>query len=193
MTHVEQALVDLLLDRIGQVEQTQQVTHGGARAPHRIRNLLMCKVKFLDQAHESLRFLEWIQVFALDVFDQRDGRRRFCIEFAHHRRNLLQPGQLRRAPAPLTGDQLEMIAFGAHHDRLHHTLAADRIGQFLQGFRLENLARLIATALDAIDIDFASGHRMASAVCCASATSSILPISEPRPRPRRFFFIVLID
>ena len=49
MTHVEQALVDLLFNRFGKIEQAQQVADGSARTPHRIRNLLMRKVKFFDQ------------------------------------------------------------------------------------------------------------------------------------------------
>ena len=153
MAHVQQALVDLLLNGFGEIEQAQQVRDGSARASYRIRNLLMRKVKILDQAQKCLRFLEWIQVFALDILDQPNRRGRFGIEFPDDRRDFLQTGKLGRTPASFTRHQLEVIGFGTHDDGLHNTLLANRIGEFPQGLLLEHLARLVLAALNTINIE----------------------------------------
>ena len=57
------------------------------------------------------------------------------VDLEHDDRNLVQAGALRRAPAPLAGDDLEVIglaAHGAHHDRLHDAALADRVGQLVE-------------------------------------------------------------
>src|SRR5690606_16759729 len=68
---------------------------------------------------------------------------------ADHRRNALEAGLLTGAPAAFTGDDL--IAAGgdrADHDRLHHAVGTDRLGEFLEGGRVHVAARLVLATLD---------------------------------------------
>ena len=172
MSHVEQALDNLLLDRLSQVEQTQLVAHRGARTSDRVRHLLVGQVEFLDQAVESCRLLERIQIFALDILDQRNRRRGFGIQFTNHRRHLLQTRQLRRTPATFTGDQLVMISFRSKDYGLHDTLRTNRISQFLQRLLIEVLPWLKATSLNLLDID------LDQAIAMGLGTGNLFEISD---------------
>jgi hypothetical protein len=70
----------------------------------------------------------------------------------HDDRHFVQVGALRRAPAPLAGDDLEVVgAAGAHHDRLDDAALADRGGQFGElgvGEQLARIARIGAHVFD---------------------------------------------
>ena len=57
-----------------------------------------------------MRFLDRIQILALNVLDQRGGKHPVVGNVAHHDRNLEQTGALRRAPAALAGDDLVAVA-----------------------------------------------------------------------------------
>ena len=72
----------------------------------------------------------------------------------HQRRNLAQPRALRRAPAPLAGDDLEAAAVDRpHEDRLHHALLADRLGELGERRVVHARARLVLARTHAVDRD----------------------------------------
>ena len=85
MPHLELALLDELLDLVAELEQAQQVADGGARTTDRVRGRLVRHLEFADQAVEGARFLERIQVLALDVLDQRHRDRGFVGHAAESR------------------------------------------------------------------------------------------------------------
>jgi hypothetical protein len=60
-----------VLHRLRELHQAQQVRHRAARAADRLRHLLVRQPEIVDQPLEALRFFQWIQVFALDILDQR--------------------------------------------------------------------------------------------------------------------------
>ena len=70
----------------------------------------MSQSKLLDQSRESLRFFEWIQIFALDIFDQRERKRGIVRHGANERRYFSQSCLLGGTPASLTGDDFEARA-----------------------------------------------------------------------------------
>jgi hypothetical protein len=73
MAHVDVARHQHGLHRVGQVQQAQQVAGGAARAAHSLRGQFVSEPKLLDQALQALGFFQRVEVFALDVFDQRHG------------------------------------------------------------------------------------------------------------------------
>ena len=75
------------------------------------------------------RLVDWVQVFALDVFDERDQERLAVGERADDRRDRVEPGLPGREEATLAGDKLVPICGGSKKDRLEHTSLADRIGE----------------------------------------------------------------
>src|SRR5690606_7358076 len=152
VTHFDIAVFEHALHVFAQRHQPQQVGHGGARLADRIGDLLVREFEFLLQARQRHRLLHRIEVFTLDVFDQRHGDGGFVRYLANHDRYLVETGQLAGAPAAFAGDDL--VAVGAnwsHHDGLHDTLCPDRVGEFFQRFLIHVAARLVFAALDEFD------------------------------------------
>ena len=133
MAHLQFAMLHQLLDSILQIQQAQQVGDGRTRSTDGLRRLFMRQLELLDQAFQRTRLFQRIQVLALDVFNQGNSNRGSVLNFPHHRRDLVQAGQLSGAPATFTGDDF-VTAFGncTYHDGLHHTLRSDGISKVLQ-------------------------------------------------------------
>ena len=104
-----------------------------------------------------LRFFQRIEVFALDVLDQRHGDDGAVVQVADHHRHIGQAGFLRGAPAAFAGHDLVTLAARqlAHHDRLDHALGLDRLGQLAQLGRVHAHARLVLAGLQLLDRDLA--------------------------------------
>jgi hypothetical protein len=77
---------------------------------------------------------DWIQVFALDVFDQRELQHLFPRGRAHDRGNGFAPGELGRQESPLAGDQLVSGSVGipTENDRLQEAAHPDGVRKILQ-------------------------------------------------------------
>ena len=156
MAHVDVARHQHRLYRLRQVHETQQVRHGAARAADGVRRLLMGKTEFRDQARDALRFFQRIEVFALDVLDQRHRGGVLVVDLAHQHRDLVQAGELRGTEAAFAGDDLVARAGrrrldGTHEHRLHDALRLDRCRQFGQRTVVHPRARLVFAGLDLRD------------------------------------------
>src|SRR5436853_633346 len=92
----------------------------------------------------GLRLLDCVEVLALDILDQRDFERLLVAEFADDRGNFMEPSALRRAPAPLAGDDLEAVAVRTDDDRLDQAARLDRGGELEQALLRAAAARLAA-------------------------------------------------
>src|SRR6202030_4841168 len=106
----------------------------------------------------TLRFLHRIEVLALHVFDDRDLKRVGIADIDRHDRDLVQAGDLRGAPAPLTGDDLKAILYAfdrTHHERLDHAVLPDRIGELTEFGIGKGPARIARIGLDEFDRDLA--------------------------------------
>ncbi len=168
VAHVDVACQQQRLHRFAQVEQAQQVAGGAARTPHGLRGLLVREAKLAQQPLQALRLFERIEVFALDVFDQRHGGRRLVGHVAHQHRHRVQPGQPGRPKAPLAGDDFIhrartahglglpllrlpgsqaalaiVLGQAAHQNRLHDALRLDAFGQLVQRAFVHARARLV--------------------------------------------------
>ena len=148
MAHVEVAGHQHGLHRFGQVQQAQQVGGGAARTADRLRRQFVRHVEFLDQALQALRFFQRIQIFALNVFDQRHGCGRLVGHIADQHRQAVHASQLGRAETPLAGDDFVFAVVGAavqapHQNRLHDALNLDGFGEFVERAFVHARARLI--------------------------------------------------
>ena len=107
MAHFDPALLQQLLDLVGQFHEAQQIADRGARAAHRLGRGLMRQTEFLDQSAASARASSrGFEIFALNVFDERHGDRGFIRHVANNRGNLRKPAicaaRQRRSPAMIS-------------------------------------------------------------------------------------------
>jgi hypothetical protein len=91
--------------------------------------------ELLDKGLITARFFNRVEVCALHVLDDRklQGLSVRHVENCH--RHLVQPGELRRPPAPLAGDQFVALSPAwrrPDHKRLHDPMVLQGVGQFLQ-------------------------------------------------------------
>jgi hypothetical protein len=82
--------------------------------------------------------------------NQRELEHRAVVRFAQNNWNLRKVQELRRAPAPFTGDDFKMIAAVANDERLNNPLLANGIRQFAQRFGWKILPRLECAGPNAI-------------------------------------------
>ena len=99
---------------------------------------------------------------------------------------VVEAGGLRRAPAALAGDELELAVLErADEDRLEHAMLADGRGQLLERGLVEREARLLRVRLDAFDVDVAdAAARPAVAVVREEADDGGRELALLRQAPR---------
>jgi hypothetical protein len=129
MTHFDAALLQQFFDLVGQFHESQQIAHGGARAPDGFGRGLVRQAEFLDQPQQRPRLFQGVEVLALNILDEGHGHGGFVGHVANDRGNVCKPRHLGRAPAPLAGDDFIALRFagiaapdGAHQDGLHEAL-----------------------------------------------------------------------
>ena len=158
--------------------------------------LLLSQVELPDQLGVAPGFLDGVEVFALEVFDEGQFQDGAIIGLADDDGDLGQAEHLGGAPAAFAGDQLEMIVLEADDERLHDALFLDGVGQFAEGFGGKILARLQAGRADPGDGDpldgFRGCHRLrpagtAKAGAAAGPDAPLAPSKALRPRPRMGF------
>src|SRR3546814_7163237 len=96
----------------------------------------------------GLRLLDRIEVFALDILDQRDFQRFRLVEIPDDGGDAVKLRALRRPPPAFSRDDLEPAAMGTDDDRLDHSALADAVGQFLQRALVEVAAGLFGMRLE---------------------------------------------
>src|SRR6185437_16143546 len=107
VTHLERAVHEQILYRRGKVQQAQEVRRRTARPADRSRGSFMGHAEFVGEALQAAGLLEWIEILALDVLDQRHRRRGFIGHVANEHRNSLETGHPCGAEASLAGNDLE--------------------------------------------------------------------------------------
>ena len=118
-----------------------------------MRDLFLREAELLVELVVGVRLFDRVQVFALDVLDERDLQdvavgHRLLDDDGDGR----QAGLLRGAEAALAGDQAIFIVASARDDeRLDDAVLADAAGQLLDRGLVEGLARLIRVRRDLLD------------------------------------------
>ncbi len=158
MAHVQIARHQHALHRLGQIQQTQQVAARAARATNGLGRRFVSEPKLFDQALQTLGFFQRVEVFALNVFDERHGRCRFVGHVAHQHRHALQARQLAGPKAPFARDDLVLarvltVLQLAHQNRLHDALGLDGFGQFVQSALVHAGARLVHTGHHLVQLE----------------------------------------
>src|SRR4051794_28422585 len=102
-------------------------------------DIILCVAMAFDQLLVTFGLLDRVEVFALNIFDQRQLRGRRFVNLPHNRRYGVQPRPLRCAPTALPGDDLETlsVAVRPQKDWLEDTALGDRIGELVDGLVTE--------------------------------------------------------
>src|SRR3546814_7410094 len=109
MARCQLAFAEQQLHALRQRQQAQGVGDVAAALPERAREIFLGVLEVVDQAAVALRFFKRGQVLSLNVLDDRQLERLGVAEVADDDRHLMQLGALGRPPAPLTGDNLELV------------------------------------------------------------------------------------
>ncbi len=106
-----------------------------------------------NQPVVGLRELDGVEVLALDVLDQRELEGGLDAHVLHDDERVPDAGALKCAPAPLAGDELELVApgYAPDHQRLDEAVLADALRQLVELVRVEVLPGLPFPGDDLLD------------------------------------------
>lgn len=149
----EAALFDQVLDHGFQLQEAQRVGDGSAILSGALGDMLLSEIELIGEALECAGLFHGIQIFALEILDERHLEREFLGDLANDNGDPRQRRPLRSAPAAFAGDQLVAKADPADDERLNDSAGADRAGELLEGFFAKARSRLIGAGVDEIDID----------------------------------------
>jgi len=97
--------------------------------------------------------LDGIEVFTLEVLDERHLERHLFRHVADDHWHAIEAGSLRGAPAALTGDELVTIGDPSNDERLYDPARTNRTGEFVQRFLAEACAWLVRAWIDQVNIN----------------------------------------
>ena len=121
MSHRQAASHELCTHFVGQFQQAHVVGNRTSIFADRGSDLIVRQSELVSESLIRGRFVNSIQIFALNVLDERQLQQlAFVVEgdVANDNRHLQQAGTLGGAPPPLTGDDAVQIADLLHEDRL---------------------------------------------------------------------------
>ena len=142
MAHREAAFANEIPHCGRQLQQPRRIRHRGAALAYLHRNFLLREGELFRQLRVAQRLFQRVQVFALQIFNERQLQDRLVVRRAHDHRDFRQLQQLRGPPAPFARDQFVEAAVFPDNQRLHNPLFTNGIRQFLQRLRRELFARL---------------------------------------------------
>ena len=98
------ALFEQFLDRTFEFEEADGIGDSGAIFAGSLGDLLLGELKFVDEALEGVGLLDWVEIFALEIFDQRHFQGEIFGYVAQDDRHCVHLGALGRAPAAFAGN-----------------------------------------------------------------------------------------
>jgi hypothetical protein len=147
------ALFEQLLNGVLEPQEPKQIRDGSAVLTGALRELFLREVEIVAQALESARLLDRVQVFALEIFDQRHLDGEFLRNIPENDGHARLRRSLGGSPAALAGDQLIAKADLANDERLHDAARANRLSKLFESLFAEAGARLIRARVDQVDVD----------------------------------------
>src|SRR5439155_20050569 len=121
------------------------------------RDLIVRQTEFVGQALVRSRFVDGIEILALDIFDERqleDLPIRVDWYVAHNDRHLEQARALRGAPSALARDDSIEIANPLHQNRLNDAVLLDGPCELVELCIIHPGARLLLVGREQIDVNF---------------------------------------
>src|SRR5207302_3922383 len=119
--------------------------------PEAFSKLLMGHLEALQIIVESLRFLDGVEIGALDVLDQGCFQNLLIVEVNDSDRDLVKAGRLRGAQAALPGHQLKALPDLPDYQRLQDADSPNALrkgGKVILVKRLPRLIRILVYLID---------------------------------------------
>src|SRR5437588_3290101 len=154
VSRAELPFFDPVLNWLLQLEQANCVGHCCAVLASALSNLLLGHVKLIHQALESAGCFHGVQVFALDVFDERHLERELVGDLLHDGCYFGEAGSLGGTPAALPGYQLKLGADRPDNQRLNDAARLDGTCELVEALLVEFCARLVRTRLNQVNVNF---------------------------------------
>ena len=152
MSHAQGAVDDAGFNLIRQLAQSEKIGHRRAAFANPGGCLVLGQIQPVNQVLVCLGFFNRIQIFALDVFDQRHFQQFFIADPLDDHRHLGQSRPFGGAQAPFTGDELIAGLVPSHQQRLQDALVFDGFGKLLQVIICKNRPRLKPVGSDQVDV-----------------------------------------
>jgi len=142
MTRGKTVLRQISMDFIRQIEQAKGIGNSGAIPANFLSDLFLSQRKVIHKASISTSFLDWIEVFALKIFDQR----KFVgFDIGDHLDDGGDGGEARLLTGAITafpGNNLKLVLARPHRDGLEDAMFTNGCHQFVEGFFGEAEPRL---------------------------------------------------
>ena len=138
----------------GKLEQPDPVGDGRLRAAHALADLAQREPELVDQQRVGTCLLDRRELLPSDVLDDAEQERVAVVGLPNERRDGRRAGLPCRAPAPLTGDQLEgsaLTAERADQQGLDDALFADRLGERIELGLVKTPPRLEGAGANQLD------------------------------------------
>src|SRR5215467_722490 len=154
MTCRQLPFFDPLLNLLLEFEQANRIGYRGAIFSSSFGDRFLRQVKFIHQPLERARSLHGVQVFALDVFDERHLEGKLVGNLPDDGGDSVQTCALCGTPATFAGDELKSGTDWADNQGLNDAARFDGARKFVESLLMKSRARLIRARLDQVNINF---------------------------------------
>ena len=110
VTDRQPAIADEILHLARQLEQAQRIGDHRTAFADLGGDQFLRELKLADELRVTERFLNGVEILALQVFDQRHLQHRAIIRLADDDGDFGQSGELGRAPAAFPGDEFKIVS-----------------------------------------------------------------------------------
>ena len=133
----------------GELQQANVIGDGGAVLAQAYPEVFVREFALVDQSFERNGNFDGVQVFALNVLNQRHFEEGLVVDFADVSRHFFESGQLRCAKPPFAGDDLVLVGSNlVHRDGLDDAQFADALSELFQQVRVKFPSRLLGVVVD---------------------------------------------
>jgi hypothetical protein len=133
-------------------EQPQPVRNRWLRPPDAIGDIAERELELVHEGRVRARFLDGRKLLTRNVLNEAEKKGVAILYVADDRGKRGNSSRLRRAPAPLAGDELESsLGPPPYHDGLEHPLQADGARKTGSRLRLETTAWLARVGVNRLD------------------------------------------
>ena len=153
VTHRQRARREVGAHFLGQPKQPDVVGDRRSILADRVGNLLLRQMEIVHEPAIRVRFLDRIQVFALNVLDERDRQQLVFRNVSNDHGNFEETDALRRAPATFAGHDLVAAVDAPDHDRLDDAVGPNRARQVIDPLVVDVRARLKLVGPQQVGVD----------------------------------------